>query len=92
METNPDGASCLGPLSALADKKGRYEQAVRTLSDQEQTLLLLVSRPEETAFYEADRSSKELFKIGIQNQRLVVNGLYQPVDSEDPIAQAFLLK
>ena len=37
METNPDGASCLGPLSALADKKGRYEQAVRTLSDQEQT-------------------------------------------------------
>ncbi|REJ06273.1 arsenical pump-driving ATPase [Halobacillus trueperi] len=92
METNPDGASCLGPLSALADKKGRYEQAMRTLSDQEQTLLLLVSRPEETAFYEADRSSKELFKIGIQNQRLVVNGLYQPVDSEDSIAQAFLLK
>lgn len=92
LETNSQGASCLGPLSALAGKKERYEQSMNTLADDEQTLLIVVSRPEETALYEADRASKELAEIGIENQALIINGLFQAATPEDEIAHAFAYK
>lgn len=69
------GASCLGQLSGLEDKKMMYKKAVNTLTDKEQTTLILVSRPEETPLKEAARASSELFQIGIENQLLVMNGM-----------------
>ncbi len=38
------GASCLGQLSGLEEKKGIYKQAVNTLSDEKATSLILVAR------------------------------------------------
>lgn len=71
------GASCLGQLSGLEDKKMMYKEAVDTLADKEQTTLILVSRPEDTPLKEAARAAAELSQIGIENQLLVMNGVLE---------------
>src|SRR5699024_11840893 len=74
------GASCLGQLSGLEDKKGIYKLAVENLSDKEKTTLILISRPETSTLIEAERASIELQDIGVNNQLLVVNGVLQEHD------------
>jgi len=74
------GASCLGQLSGLEDKKEVYKQAVKTLASKELTTLVLVTRPELTPLKEAARASKELAEIGVLNQALIVNGLLEGYD------------
>ncbi|NFG61714.1 arsenical pump-driving ATPase [Clostridium sp. CMCC3677] len=74
------GASCLGQLAGLEDKKEMYKKAVNTLADKEKTTLILVSRPEITPLKEAERASKELQDIGVENQVLIVNGVLQQCD------------
>lgn len=69
------GASCLGQLAGLEDKKGMYKDAVSNLADKDKTTLILVSRPEETPLLEAERSSRELSDLGINNQILIINGV-----------------
>ena len=44
IETNPEGASCLGPLAGLSAKREQYEHTVSALSDPAQTTVVLVSR------------------------------------------------
>lgn len=46
IDESTHGASCLGQLSGLEERKGIYKQAVNTLADEEQTTLVLVSRPD----------------------------------------------
>ncbi|MGI6151702.1 MAG: arsenical pump-driving ATPase [Christensenellales bacterium] len=75
ISENTHGASCLGQLSGLESKKEVYKSAVNTLADGAQTTLVLVVRPEETPIKEAERSSRELSELGINNQMLIVNGL-----------------
>ena len=70
------GASCLGQLSGLEEKKGIYKQAVNTLSDEKATSLILVARPDLAPLKEAARSSHELNLLGIKKQVLVINGCY----------------
>ncbi len=89
LEESTHGASCLGPLSGLADKKALYSSAVSTLSDQTKTTLILVTRAEGAALLEADRASKELSGIGINNQMLIINGLLVNHNEEDAISSAF---
>lgn len=69
------GASCLGQLSGLEEKKAVYKTAVDTLADSSKTMLLLVTRPETAPLQEANRASCELRELGIQNQLLIVNGV-----------------
>jgi arsenite/tail-anchored protein-transporting ATPase len=88
IDENPDGASCLGPLSGLASQQAQYAAAVEALNNGERTTLILVSRPEASALEEADRSSGELEHLGITNQRLVINGVFRAADVDDPLAQA----
>ncbi|MDU1413749.1 MAG: arsenical pump-driving ATPase [Clostridium sp.] len=71
------GASCLGQLSGLENKKEIYKQAVSTLADKEKTTLILVSRPEVSPLKEAERASRELQDLGINNQILVINGVME---------------
>ena len=80
------GASCLGQLSGLEERKEIYKQAVQTLADKHSTLLVLVSRPDVSAIKEAARSSTELQRIGIENQLLIINGILQQLDEEDDIS------
>ena len=69
------GASCLGQLAGLEDKKEVYRKAVETLSDATLTTLILVSRPENAPLKEAERASKELADLGIHNQIIIINGM-----------------
>lgn len=89
LEHNPSGASCLGPLAGLEKQRQQYQQAVHTLADQQRTTVVLVSRPQRAALNEAARTYNELKSLGIQNQRLVINGLMPEVaTSDDPLAAA----
>ncbi len=81
------GNSCLGPLAGLEQQRGIYEQAVASLADGGRTTLVLVSRAQRAALAEAERTSHELAAIGVRNQRLILNGLFQASDS-DPVALA----
>lgn len=92
LEKSTHGASCLGPLSGLADKKELYSQAVTALSNSSQTTLILVTRPESSALLEAERASKELMDIGIKNQLLIINGLFLSNNEEDTVSLAFSLR
>lgn len=76
------GASCLGQLAGLEDRKEIYKNAVKTLSNGELTTLILVSRPENSPLKEAERASKELQDIGVNNQILVINGVLKNPDDE----------
>lgn len=74
------GASCLGQLAGLEERKDIYKAAVETLADGAQTTLILVSRPEAAPLKEAERASKELADLGVLNQTLVINGVLSEHD------------
>lgn len=76
------GASCLGQLSGLEDKKNIYKNAVENLADGEKTTLILISRPDTSALIEAERASIELQEIGVKNQYLIINGVLQSHDDD----------
>lgn len=76
------GASCLGQLSGLEDKKEIYKKAVDNLADGDQTTLVLVSRPMTSALAEAERTSSELRELGINNQIQIMNGVMKTYDDE----------
>jgi len=82
IDKSTHGASCLGQLAGLEDKKEIYKNAVNTLADKDKTILVLVSRPEISPLKEAERASNELQEIGVKNQILVVNGVLQNHDDE----------
>jgi arsenite-transporting ATPase len=88
IASNQTGSSCLGPTAGLKDLKILFEQVVGALKDPSRTLLILVSRAESMAFQEADRASKELRELGLNNQHLIINGLFTAV-SHDAVAEAF---
>ena len=89
LEESTHGASCLGPLSGLSEKKQIYSLTMDALSDRTKTTLILVARPDESSLFEANRASKELKEIGISNQILIVNGLMQSYLPEDKISSSF---
>ena len=81
------GASCLGQLSGLEERKGIYKQAVSTLSDEKVTSLVLVARPDLAPLKEAARSSHELNLLVIKNQILIINGVLQHSDDNDNVTR-----
>jgi len=89
LEESTHGASCLGPLSGLSAKKELYANTVKVLSDSSQTKLVLVTRPDSSTFFEAQRASIELKEIGIKNQLLIINGLLKKPIDNDEISSAF---
>ncbi|MEF8797292.1 MAG: arsenical pump-driving ATPase [Salinivenus sp.] len=88
IEENPEGASCLGPVSGLEAQRERYTAAVEALQDGARTTLVMVSRPDTGALTEAARSSRELRDLGIENQQLALNGVFRARDPGDPLAEA----
>lgn len=90
LNANTHGASCLGPLAGLNEKKNQYEETVSALSDRKKATLMLVARPENSAIKEAVRASVELKKIGMNNQYLLINGRMNQSDTDDDLAAAFM--
>lgn len=86
MQQNTTGTSCLGPLAGLQSQQRLYQEAVKALGDPDVTTLILVARPETSTLREVARTSGELAKLGILNQHLVVNGVFQAIDSTDCFA------
>jgi arsenite-transporting ATPase len=88
LDTNESGASCLGPLAGLDKQRQQYHEAVQTLASAARTTVVLVSRPQQAALAEAARTSGELLALGVNHQRLIVNGLMPVTNSDDPLALA----
>ncbi|MEH7049957.1 arsenical pump-driving ATPase [Bacillus pseudomycoides] len=92
LEESTHGASCLGPLAGLGDKKELYSQTVQALSNPKQTTLLLVTRPDSSPLQEAQRAAKELKKIGVSNQYLLVNGILKDYVQDDGVSKALFTR
>ncbi|PES99184.1 arsenical pump-driving ATPase [Bacillus cereus] len=88
LEESTHGASCLGPLAGLGDKKELYSQTVQALSNPSQTMLLLVTRPDSSPLQEAERAAHELKEIGVSNQFLLVNGILKDYMQNDNVSNA----
>ncbi|MGE7873592.1 arsenical pump-driving ATPase [Bacillus paramycoides] len=88
LEESTHGASCLGPLAGLGDKKELYSQTVQALSNPNQTMLLLVTRPDSSPLQEAERAAHELKEIGVSNQFLLVNGILKDHVQNDDVSNA----
>ncbi|MDZ7939213.1 MAG: arsenical pump-driving ATPase [Rhodoferax sp.] len=89
LADNDRGASCLGPHSGLKMQEARFAMALRTLSDATQTTVVLVTRPDAGAIAEAARTSLELQDLGLNNQRLAINGVFHASVADDAVATAF---
>jgi len=88
LEGNDRGASCLGPHSGLKMQQTRFKAALDALSDARQTTVILVTRPDKGAIAEAARTSKELHELGLNNQRLAINGVFHASERSDAVARA----
>jgi arsenite-transporting ATPase len=66
----------------------RFKAALDALSDQDQTTVILVARADKSAIAEAARTSAELRTLGLNNQRLVINGVFHASDPGDVVACA----
>ncbi|HEY0981683.1 MAG TPA: arsenical pump-driving ATPase, partial [Schlesneria sp.] len=88
MDSSTTGTSCIGPLAGLQAQQQLYRDTVDALGDSTTTTIVLVTRPEQAALKEAARTSGELAALGVRNQRLLVNGLFQASDPSDQLALA----
>ena len=88
IDTNTTGVSCLGPLAGLQEQRELYAASVRALGDPHTTTLVLVSRPEQTALAEAERTRGELAGAGMRRQVLALNGVFEANGSSDHTARA----
>jgi arsenite-transporting ATPase len=85
-EENPDGASCLGPTSALKSGKERYHTVVNRLRDAALTRYCIVARADHASLKEASRTSDELRALGMNHQFLYINGVFKAMDPQDRLA------
>lgn len=86
LEKNPHGASCIGPSTALKSSKERYKNVMNALRDPNQTTIYLVARSDKSSLKEASRTSGELIALGLKNQKLLINGVFEAIDNSDEIA------
>ncbi|MBX3638037.1 MAG: TRC40/GET3/ArsA family transport-energizing ATPase, partial [Rubrivivax sp.] len=88
LQDNEAGASCLGPHSGLKMQEARFRAGLQALGDSTTTQIVLVARADRSALAEAERTHNELAALGLGNQRLVVNAVFQAAAPDDPLAQA----
>lgn len=88
LNGNDRGASCLGPHSGLKMQEARFKVALDALSDPTKTTVILVTRPDAGAIAEAARTSEELRALGLNNQRLAINGVFHASERTDAVACA----
>lgn len=70
----------------MKSSKERYEKVLSRLKDQLSTIFYLVSRAEKSSLKEAARTSIELNELGMTNQKLLINGLFNTIDRNDKTA------
>lgn len=87
LDKNPGGASCIGPSSALKTSKERYKKVIASLRDPSLSTFFLVTRPQKASLREASRTSDELNALGLDNQKLLINGRYKCSDDSDELGK-----
>ena len=70
-----NGQTCIGPAAAIQEAKNKYERALAAMRDRVQTTFFFVLHPEAISIKETRRAITELSKLGIQNYRLIINGI-----------------
>ena len=91
LENNPEGASCLGPLSGLQKQREQYAAAVQAMNDPALTRMVLVARAQASTLREVARTHAELADIGLTHQHLVINGVFPPeTTGDDALAVAVI--
>ncbi|WP_445439297.1 arsenite efflux transporter ATPase subunit ArsA [Citrobacter portucalensis] len=89
IDSNPEGASCLGPMAGLEKQREQYAHAVEALSDPARTRLVLVARLQKSTLQEVALTHLELAAIGLKNQYLVINGVLPKTEAaNDTLAAA----
>lgn len=76
------GQTCVGPATALAESKLKFDRAISAMRNPEESTFIFVLHPEATSIYETRRSVAELEKLGINSQEIIVNAVY-PVSACD---------
>jgi len=74
-ELEKGGATCIGPSASLQDAKSKYEKAISYLQNHDKTSFIFVLKPEKSSVLETKRSSRELEKLGIRTNFLIINGI-----------------
>lgn len=88
IDTSSGGTSCLGPLAGLKSQHQLYESTRRSLGNAAETVVVVVSRPDQAPLAEAARASAELRELGVSNQHLIINGVLSLTDQRDAVALA----
>jgi arsenite/tail-anchored protein-transporting ATPase len=78
------GQTCVGPATALAESKIKFDKALEAMRNPETTDFIFVLHPEATSIYETRRSVAELQKLGIKSQELIVNAIYPESACDNP--------
>lgn len=76
------GQTCLGPVSAIAGSREKYDKATALLRDPARTSFVFVMKPEELSLYETKRAAGELAALGIKPAEIIVNGVLPPEAGE----------
>jgi len=82
------GQTCIGPAGAIQDAKQKYERALATMRDAEQTTFIFVLHPEAIAIKETRRAIGELRKLDIHTHELIINGIIAPEETANPLFAA----
>ena len=88
LEDSPHSESCLGPHAGLKMQHDRFASALAALTDPARTSVVLVTRPDLAAIREAARTSGELAELGLNNQQLAINAVFEAHDRNDAVAVA----
>jgi len=86
--TAGSGQTCLGPAAAIQDAKHKYERALAAMRQSAQTAFIFVLHPEAISIKETRRAIAELSKLGIQNYRLIINGIIPPEGAQNALFAA----
>jgi len=78
------GQTCVGPATALAESKLKFDRALEAMRNPGESCFIFVLRPEATCIYETRHSVNELRKLGINSQELIVNGVYPKMSCDNP--------
>lgn len=76
------------PKAGLKMQEVRFKAALDALNDSAKTTVILVTRPDKGAIDEATRTSSELKDLGLNNQRLAINGVFHASERTNAVANA----
>jgi arsenite-transporting ATPase len=82
------GQTCIGPAAAIQEAKNKYERALAAMRESTQTTFVFVLHPEAISIKETRRAIAELSKLGIQNYRLIINGIIPPEGAQNALFAA----